>query len=251
MTRYALTTLILAAAMLPMTAQTPSPQDPAVPRSALPAHGEARRVGPAPKAEAIFANGGWQAGVAAITTPLPVGYPRPTAPGETLLKTYPSIRKAEVRGTTMPTLGRNVGFWKLFEHIQKHEIAMTSPVEMEYPGLASNGEMSSSSWSMAFLYRSSDLGKTGTDGEVVVTDTAPLTVLSLGVQGGYGLDLAKEVVPALHAELQKHPGLEVAGPVRVLHYNGPDVPSIRKWSEVQLPVRQKPAPPPAATPSGN
>ena len=242
MVRFLRSSLLVVTAMVPLMAQTPPTSDAAVPAASLPPHGEARRLGPAPKAEASFRDGVWTAGTAAITTPLPVGYPRPTAPGELVIKTYPSIRKAEVRGAAMPTVGRNVGFWKLFEHIKKNDIAMTSPVEMEYPGLKPGGEMSSSAWSMAFLYRTSDMGKVGSDGDVVVTDTEPLSVLSLGVQGGYGLDLAREVLPALNAELAKRGDLEIAGPVRVLHYNGPDVPSSRKWSEVQLPVRKKAVP---------
>ncbi len=230
-------------ALLSMTfeGQVPvsTPEPTAPPKFSLPVAGTVQRQGDAPKFEAAEKDGQWRSGTAAITTALPRGYPRPTAPAEMTLKTYPRLRRAEVRGESMPTLGRNVGFWKLFEHIQKHEIAMTSPVEMEYPGLKSNGESESSAWLMAFLYRTEDMGKVGPDGEVIVADTAPLSVLSLGVQGGYGLDLAKEKLPLLQAQLAKMPELEVAGPVRVLHYNGPDTPSARRWSEVQIPVRVK------------
>lgn len=229
-------------------AQTPEAPASSPETISLPKGGEVRRLGNAPKAEASEQKGVWRAGSAAITTPLPNGYPRPTAPGEVVLKTYSSVRRAEVSGKSMPALGSNVGFWKLFQHIQKREIAMTSPVEMEYPGLGLDGAMDSSAWLMAFLYRTSELGELGQDGDVMVRDTMPVSVLSLGVIGGYGLDPAKENLPRLAAELAKHPTLEASGSPRILHYNGPDTPSDRRWSEVQLPVRLKAAPPAASTP---
>ncbi|MFN9971363.1 MAG: hypothetical protein ACK58T_15860, partial [Phycisphaerae bacterium] len=72
-------------------------------------------------------------GVLTIDTPLPVGYPDPTPPGAIDLKLYPSVRRAEVSGEVKSlSSGGNDGFWPLFRHIQRRDIAMTSPVEMEY-----------------------------------------------------------------------------------------------------------------------
>ncbi len=181
----------------------------------------------------------WHCGHCRITTPLPVGYPTPTAPGAVELKSYPLVRRAKVEGKIMPDLASNFGFWKLFSHIKSREIAMTSPVEMEYSIDIESADPKVAGWAMSFLYRSTDLGPTGVAGAVVVEDEAAQMVLSIGIQGGYGVRQVLGRVEELSSWLDRLPGWEIAGDPRALFYNGPEMPSSRRWGEVQLPLRRK------------
>jgi hypothetical protein len=205
----------------------------------------------------------YDAGACSITTPLPVGYPEPTPPGAIDVKVYPPVRRAEVSGTTMPDIGMYQGFFPLFNHIKKREIAMTSPVEMDYRQLdgAKNADQKSagrpdatpddqngnanSSWTMSFLYRTPELGPTGEDGKVRVRDARPLIVVSLGMKGSYITARVKFGAAKLDAWLDSQDEWEAAGPVRALYYNGPDVAAADLWSEVQIPIRKKSKAPPA------
>lgn len=206
---------------------------------AVPAPGQSLRLGGDTEVVARRSGDDWVSGTAAITTPLPVGYPAPTPPGAIELKTYPSLRRAEV---TTPVrnagVGMNMAFFPLFNHIQRREIAMTSPVEMDYQGL-SVGDEPLTAMTMSFLYRSPELGPVGADAEdakVMVVDTEPATYLSLGMQGGYSLERVREGMAQLHAWLAANPGLESVGDIRALHYNGPERRDRDKWLEVQVPV---------------
>lgn len=201
----------------------------------------------------------FSAGACSITTPLPVGYPEPTPPGAIDLKVYPSVRRAEVSGTTMPDYGMYQGFFPLFNHIKKREIAMTSPVEMDYRMLQADGTQTKdhersgdaykatendagdkdAAWTMSFLYRNAELGPTGADGRVAVRDAEPLVVVSIGMKGSYMTARVKIGVTKLNAWLESQEEWEAAGPVRALYYNGPDVARQDQWSEVQLPVKRK------------
>lgn len=201
----------------------------------------------------------YYAGVCSITTPLPVGYPDPTPPGAIDLKVYPSVRRAEVSGTTMPDYGMYQGFFPLFNHIKKREIAMTSPVEMDYRMLKADGTQTrdhersgdaykaterdagekDAAWTMSFLYRNQELGPTGADGRVEVRDAEPLVVVSIGMKGSYMTARVKIGVAKLNAWLESQEQWEAAGPVRALYYNGPDVARQDQWSEVQIPVKRK------------
>lgn len=255
----------------PVTTAAPT-NTPAAP----PAPGQTVRVGGDSAAAAIQKGDDWTSGTASITTPLPDGYPAPTPPNAIDLKTYPSIRRAEFASTVgSPDLGMNFGFFPLFNHIKRRDIAMTSPVEMDYAGLraapgtgakpaegaapsvkpasespASSGEVAKPSeeatksaaplWTMSFLYRSPNLGPTGedqADARIKIVDTAPATYISIGMQGAYGITNVKAGLAKLEQWLAEHPTWTRAGEVRSLYYNGPDQPNSRKWLEVQLPVR--------------
>lgn len=177
-----------------------------------------------------------------ITTPLPQGYPAPTPPKAIDIKGYPLVRRAQVKGQANPDLGMNVGFWPLFNHIKKREIAMTSPVEMEYGGAQSEESDAAPQWTMAFLYRTTDLGPTGVAKEnerVEVIDVQPMTVISLGFKGVYSRGMVDAAVQTLRSELAKHTEWEAAGEPRALYYNGPEMPNGRKWGEVQIPITRK------------
>jgi hypothetical protein len=178
---------------------------------------------------------------------LPQGYPAPTPPGMIDLKSYPMVRRAEFRGEGGSRSSANGGFWPLFMHIQRRDIAMTSPVEMDYSGMqipeAEVGEGSQNfsprSWTMSFLYRTQELGPTGEDGRVVVVDAPPVTVLSVGMTGSPSRSVVQDGTAKLREFLAGQTTWEAAGDLRGLFYNGPDVPESRKWAEIQVPVRLK------------
>lgn len=189
-----------------------------------------------------------------ITTPLPEGYPAPTPPKAIDIKGYPLVRRAQVSGEANPDIGMNVGFWPLFNHIKNRDIAMTSPVEMEYgssEAKTESKEQSSGSdatdaakrqWTMAFLYRTTDMGQTGTaddNKKVEVVDVPPMTVMAMGFKGIYSRGMFDMTVKQLRAELAKLPEWEAEGEPRALYYNGPEVPNGRKWGEVQIPIKRQ------------
>ena len=221
---------------------------PARATAGIPAAGHAIRLGGDLAAAAERRGEDWVCGTAAITTPLPVGYPPPTPPGAIDLKTYPSLRRAEVTSRTrQASLGMNLAFFPLFNHIQRRDIAMTSPVEMDYAGMSVGGGAEPAAaatpgfeaMTMSFLYRSPELGPVGLDDQdakVRVVDTEPATSLSVGLQGGYGLEHVREGVERLQAWLAANPGWQTVGDVRALHYNGPERRDRDKWLEVQVPV---------------
>lgn len=208
---------------------------------------QVQRVGGDMTAKAEFADPSWRYDKMAITTPLPQGYPAPTPPGAIELKKYPGVRRAQVSRTGLPDVGMNIGFWPLFQHIQRREIAMTSPVEMEYSGVAARGpdapgrEYASTSgdWTMSFLYRTPDMGRLGADkGGVEVVDVGPLTVLSVGFRGAYGVERVEEGLFKLEQWLAGQSEWERAGEPRALYYNGPERRGGLKWGEIQVPVRR-------------
>jgi hypothetical protein len=182
-----------------------------------------------------------------VTTALPVGYPAPTPPGAVELKRYPSVRRAEYRGSGNNRMGRNIGFWPLFRHIQKHDIAMTAPVEMDFhsregvvnPEAKTNPD-SPASWTMSFLYRTPELNQTGTEGSVVVTDAAPITVIAVGTRGSYSEDAVEDGLNLLMTVLANNPDWRPAGAPRAMYYNGPDTRERDLWGEIQIPIEPRP-----------
>ena len=181
-----------------------------------------------------------------IEAPLPEGYPAPTPPGMIELKTYPSVRRAEYSAKGSSNFGMNVGFWPLFNHIKSREIAMTSPVEMDYKPAGERTPLApmqdaEGSWTMSFLYRKADLGPTGADGRIKVVDTPEMTVLSIGMRGAYGMGTVNSGMDALSKWLAAQSQWEAIGDPRGLNYNGPEVSMKNKWSEVQIVVRRQSA----------
>ncbi len=160
---------------------------------------------------------------------LPEGVPGFVAVDEIELREYPSYRmvRADMRGGSM------AAFWPLFQHIQRREIAMTTPVQMDRP--AEDGEPGS----MAFLYGSPDLGPLGHDGRVEVVDQPAVTVLTIGARGYETVDRLDDLRHRLEAWLAANPGYEAAGALRTMGYNSPTVRGDRRYFEVQLPVRRR------------
>lgn len=142
----------------------------------------------------------------------------------------------------------NLGFFPLFNHIKRRDIAMTSPVEMDYTGLSTGSDSSQAvasgaeppPWTMSFVYRTPELGPIGADakdGRVKVVDTKPRTYLSIGMQGFYSVGNVRRGVAQLNDWLAAHPQWVAVGDVRSLFYNGPERPNRDKWLEVHLPVQ--------------
>lgn len=194
----------------------------------------------------------YRSGRHVVDTPLPDGYPAPTAPGAIEIKRYPPVRRAEVARSDDPdgwlfgwVGGKSAGFWPLFRHIEGRGIPMTAPVETDMPGSAAGaGEANEREWKMAFLYRRAELGATGpADKGVIVRDAPAATVLSMGISGKSQADSAQQSAAQLRAWLRSHPEWREGGPigVRVLNYNDPF--TSPQWSEVQIGIERAPTRP--------
>jgi hypothetical protein len=219
----------------PPTATTPWPM------SAPKAGAVVRVLGESPAP--VLEGENWFAGDCEIEAPLPVGYPPPTPPECVEIKTYPVVRRAEFSSQGPTSIGMGNGFWPLFNHIKKRDIAMTSPVEMDYDGmLGDDGKLTDEkgSWTMSFLYRQVEQGPTGSaERGVKVEDKPEVTVISIGLMGGYGINRVNQGLAKLQDALAKQDRWVAAGDPRSLSYNGPQIPFKRRWSEVQIPVKPR------------
>jgi hypothetical protein len=239
------TLAFLASTLQPTGDAAPAASAPARPEGA-PAPGESvRLVGDAAVRPVVTAEGAALPDMGMLVeAPLPVGYPAPTPPGMIELKTYPVVRRAEYTASGSSNFGMNVGFWPLFNHIKDRDIAMTSPVEMDYRPEGERAPLdpmkdATGSWTMSFLYRSTDLGPTGDAGRVKVVDHPEMTVIAIGMRGGYGMGTMNAGLEKLQEWFASQDQWEPAGNPRGLNYNGPQVPMRSKWSEVQVPVRRR------------
>lgn len=178
----------------------------------------------------------YRAGVVMTDTKLPVGYPAPTAPGAYEVKHYASVRRAEFTSGNGRGINGQTGFWPLFQHISRNDIAMTAPVEMEVSDDNNDGDPDQ--WTMSFLYHQLSDGPTGNDGSVVIVDTEPMTYLALGVQGRRGENTWETLAAELDAWIAESPQWERVGMPRVLGYNGPNVPGRNQWWEIQVPIER-------------
>lgn len=167
--------------------------------------------------------------------PVPEGWPALTPVDEIRVKQYPAYRAAYISADD-DNSGSSGLFRPLFNHIKRQDIAMTAPVEMTY---ADDGEESS----MAFLYRTTDMGALGSDTDdpdVVVKDIPAQTALSIGLKGGYSHSRFEKAVIKLNAWLNENSGYRAAGDPRYLGYNSPFVPGPMRYGEVQIPIEPAP-----------
>ena len=169
---------------------------------------------------------------------LPAGFPPPGPVGEIIVKEYPAYRLARIqRGEGGVQGGPNVMFRPLFNHIKRNDIAMTAPVEMGYPEHVEPGEGATS---MAFLYGEPTWGTSGADTadqRVVVEDVPAMTVVSIGVRGGYTDANFEKAISKLEAWVQQRGDeVRIVGPPRFLAYNSPFVLGFLKYGEVQVPI---------------
>jgi hypothetical protein len=166
-----------------------------------------------------------------VEAELPDGVPGFRALDELELRDYPAYRLARtsMRGGAM------AAFWPLFRHIQQRDIAMTTPVQMDW----TPGREHTRAASMAFLYGAPALGPTGREGEVEVVDQPPVTVLSLGARGYDRPARIAEMRARIDGWLAANPEWVAAGPQRTMNYNSPSVAEDRRYFELQLPVQRR------------
>lgn len=169
-----------------------------------------------------------------LEAPLPAGFPEPTAAGEIRMQNYPAYRLAQTDMTVIE--GR--AFWTLFNHIKQQEIAMTAPVEIIY---SEESRKQNKKSSMAFMYRSTQQGTLGTNGQVEVVEVQAQSAVSFGLRGRVTNERLADAKRRLEGWLQSHDSeYEVSGALRTWEYNSPFVPDAKRFSEVQIPVRVKP-----------
>jgi hypothetical protein len=181
---------------------------------------------------------------------LPKGFPQPGPVGTIVMKDYPAYRLAVVREDAAKSANgnsQNRMFRPLFNHIKRNDIPMTAPVEIGYAGSVDNPDNDAgtsdqrqpNATSMAFLYGDPSWGEPGNDRkdpQVIVEDIPAMTVLSIGVRGGYDKSFAKALT-TLNDWVAENPSkVRVVGPPRYMAYNSPFVPGFLKYGEVQLPI---------------
>ena len=164
----------------------------------------------------------------------PENWPELTPIGKVAVREYPTYRAATVEDKDLEKSGMSPMFMELFRHIKNNDIAMTAPVDMSYDTTGEAPRMAS----MAFLYRSPDLGSTGEQGAVRVEDLQPRTFASVGVRGGYTDKNFTRGLEQLNDFLATTTEWTIDGPPRYLGYNGPFVPWFWRYGEVQVPVRK-------------
>lgn len=200
------------------------------------------RVGGDREVATQYHDGEYQSGSARVTTPLPEGYPPPTPPGAIELKRYPPVRRAGISGSMTPDWGMNFAFFPLFNHIKRRDIAMTSPVELDYEGLNEEGADKPRAWTMSFLYRDAEMGPVGvdpSDERILIEDVPPMTVIAVGLQGPYKMALVNKALAELRGWLDGQSEWRAAGEPRALFYNGPEAAAREKWSEIQIPLQRR------------
>jgi hypothetical protein len=155
--------------------------------------------------------------------PLPKGWPKPGPYDQVSLKTLPAYRAAFTTGK-----GEAGAFWILFGHIKKNDIPMTAPVEM---AMGESGDRLEKS-SMAFLYQSPEVGTAGPDGDKVeVRDVPAAKVLSYTWQGDDSRANLAKAKAAIEADLADRK--LTAKHYRLLGYNGPGTPRLKRTWELQ------------------
>lgn len=159
---------------------------------------------------------------------LPEGFPTYTPAGVIELKVYSKNRRAIAKQ-----------FFTLFGHITRNQIAMTTPVRMEFDR-GKNGKLKQES--MAFYYGKPTIGSVGVQGNIQVVEQAGEMVVALGHRGSRDKKVIAEGERRLRAWLAEHPEYESNGNLVVMGYNSPMVPPKSQFFEIQLPVKQSSAP---------
>ncbi|MDJ0528110.1 MAG: heme-binding protein, partial [Microcystis sp. M53600_WE12] len=123
----------------------------------------------------------------ASSAPLPAGFPTPTPNGRIEVKNYPAYRAATYRYRGQLSEAANRSFYPLYQHISSNDISMTAPVETRYPDSTRTGATSGEA-EVSFLYRDTDTYPKEVADNIRIEDVPPMTVVSLGLQGGYDFD---------------------------------------------------------------
>ncbi|MDG1358199.1 MAG: heme-binding protein [Akkermansiaceae bacterium] len=165
--------------------------------------------------------------------PLPKGWPRPGPYNKVTLKEFPAYRAAYT-----DSFSSGFAFWRLFRHIKRQDIPMTSPVEM---GMKQKGGDKLGMKSMGFLYQNDEVGKLGNDGKKIEVRSVPnMRALSYTWQGDRNKVTMKKAKVAIDKAKQEK-GLK-SNDYRVMGYNGPGVADAKKTWEMLLvlPAKVKP-----------
>ncbi len=173
----------------------------------------------------------------ANSAPLPEGFPPLTPPNQIEVKQYPPYRVATYQTEGELSLAANQAFSPLFQHISSNQISMTSPVETRYPLSTFEGSTSGKA-EVSFLYRNLDIIPQEIADNIEVKDIPAMTVVSLGLQGGYSYQSYQEGLRLLTNWLKENPEYQRVGNPRRFFYDGPYKPDMLKRSEIQIPLKK-------------
>jgi DNA gyrase inhibitor GyrI len=171
----------------------------------------------------------------ASSAPLPAGFPTPTPNGRIEVKNYPAYRAATYRYRGQLSEAANRSFYTHYQHLSSNDISMTAPVETRYPDSTRTGATSGEA-EVSFLYRDTDTYPKEVADNIRIEDVPPMTVVSLGLQGGYDFDSYQQGLTRLNEWLAEHPSYRAIGSPRRFFYDGPYVPDPLKRSEIEIPV---------------
>lgn len=179
----------------------------------------------------------------ATSAPLPDGFPPPTPAGVIEVKHYPAYRSATLTYQGRLDSAAEAAFNPLFRHISQNNISMTAPVEARYPlttlWAGKEGQSPEEGEAeVSFLYRHPDVSPQLVDQGIRVESTAPMTVVSVGVQGNYNYVSYQQHVEQLRSWLTQHPEYKVVGSPRRFFYDSPFIPDALKRSEIQVPIQK-------------
>ncbi len=152
---------------------------------------------------------------------LPEGWSKPSNYFKVTKKKIPAYRGAFTGGSSS-----TMTFMRLFRHIKKQDIPMTSPVEM---GIKDEGDSTKMEY-MSFMYRDEEVSDSSNEKKITVKDVPTTSVLSFVWQGCDCKDRKKAAKNAL-LSYAKSNGLELSH-FRILAYNGPSVPDEEKTHEM-------------------
>jgi len=156
----------------------------------------------------------------------------PTAPGTNEVKTLPAGVLLRTTGNGNYFERSGALFMPLFRYIERHDIAMTVPVEARIDDAA-----------MYFWVAESEVAKVaGDQGPVVVERRPARRVASHGVRGSYSQANFTAARDRLLAWLTTRPDLVPAGEPYAVFWNGPFTPGFLRRFEVHVPVRETAAP---------
>ena len=167
---------------------------------------------------------------------LPGGYPWPSMPGLIRVKRYPSSRIAWVGGSWQDRL-----FAALFERDRQGPLAVTIPVEYTLiDGRLIKQEQGL--FSMSEYFRRQEQERMATTRSAISAGPVekPILVVSLAMKGPYTAGNMEGPLRKLRQWLEENKDLyEQIGHPRLLAYNSPLVWGWMKYSEVQIPIRER------------
>jgi len=178
----------------------------------------------------------------AMSAPLPIGFPPPTAAGKIEIKHYPAYRSGTYTYIGQLSQAANAAFEPLYRHISSNNIPMTAPVETRYPIITLQEGQSGKAdevgqAEVSFLYRDKDVHPQNVAQGIQVEEHPAMTVVSIGLQGAYTFSSYQQNLERLREWLRQHPNYTVSGLPRRFFYDSPFTPDALKSSEVQIPIK--------------